>query len=415
MKIGWAGILLSLVIVAAGCSPSEEPSKSAGVSSRPRRPFVPRPSPPLPLPPASPVPLPDPPGTVSVGITAWNIERFDGAGEGDETFPRRTGEHLKSMARVLLGTSPAVIGLEEIDAFSEFTSVAPVDQIVAALNEEASGGGGEKPWQGFAGQIPGLPQRLALLWNRALVEPIAIRELSELRVGYTKAKRYPVTELRFPRIPLAGRFRLKAAPAFDFTVVVMHLKATDLGFENGLDENDIRRRGEVEDFLFKWALRPEAQGDLRDEEMAVMGDLNETAENLVYLLDQYGTTLESRGLLALTKDDLRDEKAVFFFADGEFSAPAQYTFIGNAEKGEKNSSGMVYWRDTIWSDRRSFIDHILLSRALAPRLAGPARPVYFDRWYPVAEYVHFSDHRPITIRLVVPVDYRSPSAAAPAS
>jgi endonuclease/exonuclease/phosphatase family metal-dependent hydrolase len=312
------------------------------------------------------------------------------------------------MARILLSTSPAVIGLEEIDAFSEFTEAAPIDLIVAALNEEATGGAGEGPWQGFSGQIPGLPQRLALAWNGRIVDKIALRELSELRVGYTKEKRYPAAELRFPRIPLAGRFRLKEIPAFDFTVVVMHLKAIDLGFENGLDENDIRRRGELEDFLFKWALQPEAQGDLRDEEMAVMGDLNETAENLVYLLDQYGSTTASRGLLALTAKDLAEEKAVFFFADGEFSAPAQYTYMGNSEKGEKNSSGMVFWRDTVWSDRRSFIDHILLSRALAPRLVGPARPVYFDRWYPVSEHVRFSDHRPITVRLSVPRDYAGP-------
>ncbi|MCX6349302.1 MAG: hypothetical protein NTV79_07375 [Candidatus Aureabacteria bacterium] len=409
MRTGWAVALLALAVCAGGCSPSSPPSPRGGAPSPTRAPFRPRATPPIPLPPASPIPLPTVPGTLSLGITAWNIEGFDGAGDEDTTFPTRSDEDLKAMAKILLDTRPAVIGLEEINSFSEYTETPPFSRILAALNQAQQERGGGGTWKGFVGQIGGSEPRVALAWDEAIVEPIAVRELSDLRVGYTSREEFPITQLRFPRIPLAGRFRLKKVPAFDFTAIVLHLKAFGAGMEEGLDENDIRRRGELEDLLFKWALKPSVQGDLRDSEIVIMGDLNDSSENLVLLLDEHGSSLESRGLLVLNPKELENPRAAFFFADGGLQVPAYYTYMGNAEKGEKSYSGILNRRDMVWPDRKNFIDHILLSRDLAGRFRGEVGPVYFDRWYPVSEHIHFSDHRPLAARISIPDDYIAPS------
>ncbi len=348
-----------------------------------------------------------PPGCVSLGLTTWNIERFDGAGEKDTTFPTRNAEQLAWLARILLDTNSGIIVLEEIAETSEFSPVAPLLQLVEELDrqEAARSGkpGGDGSWQGFIGSSPGFPSKVALVWNRDEVEVEALGELAELRVGYTDdGVRVPADALRFPRVPVAGRFRLKRAPWFDLTVVGVHLKAMNGGFEDELDVEDRRRLGELSDLFGDWVLQTGAVGPLADPDLAVLGDFNEQASNLVRLMEEHASDPRLRNLLFLYPDAVPASGPGFFFADAAALGPDDYSFQGNAEKGQPGRDG-PYPEDTVWPSSGYVIDHVLLSSALARYWDGSASIEYFDKELPLHDLVRMSDHRPVTVRLVVPL------------
>lgn len=357
-----------------------------------------------------PSPPPEPePNFILLGIATWNIERFDGAGQGDNTPPTRSEKQLRMIARILLDTGAAIIGLQEIAPLSEFLEVSPFEQIINALNEQEAERRGQETtapvWRGVIGRIEGVPQRVALIWNEEVVEVLATTELEELRVGYSGVRGFLEEEdLRFPRIPLVGRFRLRQKPDFDLMVIVLHLKAWGLGFDQTLDSNDLRRRGELEDLLFKWVLNPQAQGEFKDRDIVILGDLNETSQDLVRLLDEFGSRPESKGMFALYPDTLSKRKLSFLFTDGLFTSPGDYTYMGNREKGEVNYRGEIYDRDMVSDKYKYILDHILISKHLVKNWDGNCRIHYFENQYGLEDHVHLSDHRPVSIKLLVPVD-----------
>ena len=352
-------------------------------------------------------PRPGPtPAYIELGLATWNIENFDGAGPEDNTVPTRSERNLRQIASILLQTRADIIGLEEIYRKSPFQDTAPPRLIVDAMNkleEEKSGMKLSFPvWKWVMGETEGKPNNDAFLWNDSKVELLGFRELADLRVGYTKV-RIPAEELRFPRIPLAARFRLREAPGFDLQVIVLHLKASGSGFGPKLDRNDKRRRGELESLYFDWIAQTEAQGELRDEDMVILGDLNETNRNLVDLLDEFGTRPESKGILTLSPDRLPSDRPGFLFADAVLFDHWDYSFMGNAQRGEVSRyNGNIYAGDTVSEDWAKLIDHILISPSLVKKWDGQCYIEYFERDYPVHDHVHFSDHRPVTIFLRIP-------------
>ena len=353
------------------------------------------------------VPAPTPPlvpGRVSLGLTTWNLERFDGAGKGDETFPTRTSEQLSWMARILLDTHPDIIALQEISPRSPFSSRTPLEQLVAEMNAQASPG---DEWKGWGSADPGaerLGGTVCLLWNSRTVERVAFAELTGLRVGYREGVRVPLEDLRFPRIPPAARFRSRRARDFDLTVIGVHLKASGGGFEDSLDANDIRRRGELEDLLGEWVLRPDRQGKLGDKDVVILGDFNERAVYLVRLLDQFGTRDDTRERLVRYPDALDPDRQSFLFAGDLTRSRKDYTWRGNAEagqeKGWKGKEG-IFEEDVTWARYTNVIDHVLISGSLVPLWDGEAPITYFEESFPLSEHVHFSDHRPVSVRFLL--------------
>jgi len=360
--------------------------------------------------PADDKPPPEPassPESLRLGLATWNIEGFDGAGPKDDTPPTRSRRHLEMIARILLDTGAAVIGLQEINSVSEFSDVPPLEQILRALNKaEREGRKKSSPdpvWKGRVGEIEGVQQRVALLWNNETVEALGVKELQELRVGYREMEESPeLADLRFPRIPLVGRFRLRRLPDFDFNVIVLHLKAMRAGFDRELDVNDARRLGELEDLLFKWVLNPAAQGEWADRDIIILGDLNESGRNLVRLLDEFGTRPESGGILTLYPDALARGRTGFLLTGAGLRPPGDYTYQGNREKGEIDYRGKIYQEDTVFKQYRNVIDHILISTPLAGKWDGNCRIVYFEEKHGRADHVHLSDHRPVVISLFIP-------------
>ena len=392
-------ILVAGLVALIGCASPKSPSSSGSQLIR-KVPAAPSPAPQLSL---RPVPTP---AYVELGLATWNIENFDGAGEGDTTIPTRSEQNLQQIASILLKTRAAIIGLEEIYQKSPFTDIPPTQRIVDALNkleEERSGKKLTRPvWKWVMGETEGIPNNDAFLWNNEKVELLEYRELKELRVGYTKV-RIPAEELRFPRIPLAARFRLRKVPDFDLLVIVLHLKARGSGFGPKLDTNDKRRRGEMENLYFKWIVKPELQGNLKDEDMVILGDLNETNRNLVDLLNEFGTRPESKGILTLSPDKLPTGRPGFLFTDADLSDHWDYSFMGNAQRGEVSRyNGNINNGDKVSEDWAKLIDHILISPSLVDNWDGECYIDYFERDYCIHDHVHFSDHRPMTIYLRVP-------------
>ena len=341
------------------------------------------------------VPPHDRPYLVEIGLASWNIERFDAAGPGDRTFPCRTKRHLGMMADILLGTGADVVGLEEMVPRRLATAPSSLDQIVAEMNRRS----GARTWKGTGESAHGGPIYTAILWNTARVDLVGkVTELTRLKRGYGFGA--PIRsrdELRFARAPLAARFRVKEAPEYDFTVIVLHMKAGSTGLRGGLDENDKRRRGEWEDLLRKWVLKPVAQGDLRDDDLVVMGDMNERAGVIVELLDRYGTAPDVKGRLILDASDFADPAATLLFASASLDSPPDYTFRYNEEKGQNGRD------EDYMGSSRNFLDHILISRSLLDRWDGKFKIDYFENRYSLSDCVRFSDHRPVSIRLSFPL------------
>jgi len=194
---------------------------------------------------------------------------------------------------------------------------------------------------------------------------------------------------------------VRKAPANDFTVIVLHLKARSTGISGGLDGNDRRRRGELEALLRQWLLKPESQGDLRDRDIIVLGDLNERSDVLVELLNTHGTGDDVCGRLILDPSDFSDSGAYLLFTSAALSFPRHFTFEANAEKGQRRRGGRSSENDYL-SGYRNFIDHILISRSLLPAWNGEYDIEYFELRYPLSDHVRISDHRPVSIRLRFP-------------
>jgi endonuclease/exonuclease/phosphatase family metal-dependent hydrolase len=334
-------------------------------------------------------PSPTPPPRAGVVIASWNIEGFDAPGPEDLTFPTRGLRHLAGMAEIIRETGADVIGLEEV------TGTRSLGDLVSALNQ-----GGWGNWTGAAGRTSPRQSHVALLWRTDTLEIIGeVAELSDLPYGYRAGQSVTSPDQRlFPRIPLAARFRARAAPGSDFTVVALHLKAGKTGIFGGLDSEDRRRRGEWETLIRRWVDRPEAQGALRSDRLVILGDMNEAAPVIVQLLDQHGTTEEVKGRLILDPSDFSDPRASLLFASAAREFPRDFTFQGNTEKGENGAAA-----DSLW-DYKNFIDHILISRSLLDAWDGEFAIEYFELDHPLSDHVHFSDHRPVGIRLRFPAE-----------
>lgn len=392
-------VFLAGLTALAGCASPKSPSSSGGQLIREVSP-APGPASQLSLHPGP------TPAYVELGLATWNIENFDGAGEEDTTIPTRSERNLRQIAAILLKTRAAIIGLEEIYQKSAFQDTPPVQRIADAMNKLEEERAGKRltreGWKYVMGETEGIPNNDAFLWNDEKVELLSFRELKELRVGYTKI-RIPAEDLRFPRIPLAARFRLREVPDFDLTVVVLHLKARGSGFGPKLDQNDIRRRGELENLYFNWIAQTDLPEKLKDSDMVIMGDLNETNRNLVDLLNEFGTREESKGILTLSPEKLPADRPGFLFTDAGLSDHWEYSFMGNAQRGQvSHYNGNIYSGDTISEDWAKLIDHILISSSLVEKWDGECYIDYFERDYCVHDHVHFSDHRPMTIFLRVP-------------
>jgi endonuclease/exonuclease/phosphatase family metal-dependent hydrolase len=348
-----------------------------------------------------------------IGIASWNIERFDAVGPDDETFPRRSQRHLEMIAGTILETGTDVIGLQEIVPPRSASARSSLDQLIAELNKQEKvkkGTPGPLPiWTGQGGKEHVGDIYTAIVWNTRTLELLGkVTELTQLRRGYgSQSKAGSKEELRFPRIPLVARFRVRAAPENDFMVIVLHLKASSTGLYGGLDSNDIRRRGELEALLGDWLLKPHVQGELRDEDVIVLGDFNERNSVLVELLDKYGTRDDTRGRLILDASDFCDPRARFLFTSAASDSSMNYTFRHNSEKGERGRE------DDRMSYYRNFLDHILISRSLLDYWDGNYWISYFEGYYPLKDHVHLSDHRPVNIFLRFPIKVTDPFLHAP--
>ena len=340
------------------------------------------------------------PGVVEVGVASWNIELFDEAGPGDTSFPTRSRRHLEMIAETIRRTGADVIGLQEV------IGERPLDQLLAALNRPEKKTGGDEGltavWRGAAGTTRPDEIHCALVWNEASLELIGgVTELEDLSWGHREGEKVASKDLlRFHRIPLAARFRVSASPSHDFTVIVIHLKSMDQGIDGYLDSNDRRRRGELEDFIRLWLLKPQAQEGLKDEDVIVLGDLNERAHFLLQLLDEYGTAPDMRGRFILDPSGFSDPRALLLFADGLLEFPENYTYRGSIEKGQ--GWGEYSAEEDALTDYTNFLDHILISRSIAGNWDGEYTIDYFERRYPLEEHIHLSDHRPVSIRLRFP-------------
>lgn len=351
-------------------------------------------------PPAAVTPLPATDRGIEVGVASWNIELFDEAGPVDKSFPTRSRRHLEMIAETILGTGADVIGLQEV------IGGRSLDQLISELNrmdkKKERRESRTAVWRGVAGKTRPEQIHSAILWKETILELIGeVTELEELSWGHREGEGVASRDLlRFHRIPLAARFRVRAAPACDFTVIVIHLKSMDQGIDGYLDSNDRRRRGELEDFIRLWLLKPAAQGSLKDEDVIVLGDMNEKPLFLVQLLDEYGTAPDVRGRFILDPSGFSNPRALLLFADGFLEFPENYTYRGSIEKGQE--WGEYSANEDALTDYTNFLDHILLSRSLASRWDGEYMIDYFESRYPLEDHVHLSDHRPVSIRLRFP-------------
>jgi endonuclease/exonuclease/phosphatase family metal-dependent hydrolase len=345
---------------------------------------------------------------VDIGIASWNIELFDTVGPNDQTFPKREQRHLTMMAETLLGTGADVIGLQEIMPPRSDSEPCSLDLLVSEMNRlEKTKQSGAKPqaiWKGKAGKITSKYKypSVALMWNTKTLELLGkVTELTQLKRGYGFGK--PTTsreELRFPRAPLVARFRVRSAPANDFVVIVLHLKAKTAGLDGGLDTNDIRRRGEWESLLREWLMKPEAQGPFKDEDIIVMGDLNESNSVIIELLDKYGTGDDVRNRMVRDVAGFDNPRALLLFTSGKKEFP-YFTYQWNGEKGEHGMRGELPMDILSWKTK--FLDHILISRSLVDNWDKEFTIDYFEKRYPFRDHIRLSDHRPVSIRLRFPL------------
>jgi hypothetical protein len=342
------------------------------------------------------------PPPVEIAVASWNIEQFDAAGPDDKTFPTRSTRHIEMIAETILRTGADVIGLQEIMGPEREGDPYALVQLVAEMNRLDAARGRPASWKGWPTKPPRHFSHIAIAWNDRALELLGrVTLLWPLHSGYEKKGGASSKEkLRFPRIPLAARFRVRAAPENSFTMVVLHLKAGTTGLRGGLDTNDVRRRGEWEDLLRKWALDPGAQGELRDGNLVIAGDMNEKASVIVSLMDEFGTGDDVKGRLVLDPSDFSDPAATLLFTSGGLKAPRDYTFQGNSEKGEEDGEGKRP-ADELW-DRKKFMDQILISRGLADAWDGEYRIEYFEKAYPLSDQIRLSDHRPVCIKLHFP-------------
>ncbi|MDP8247519.1 MAG: hypothetical protein P9M00_05230 [Candidatus Tritonobacter lacicola] len=348
---------------------------------------------------------------VYIGITSWNIEIFDAVGPDDHTFPKRDHRHLEMIAQTILGAGTDVIGIQEMIPPRSASAPSSMDQLLSELNrlENKRNEIKDPPeiWKGKAGKssimgkstIGGI--HTALIWNTKTLELLGkVTELTQLKRGYGFGK--PTSskeELRFPRTPLAARFRVRSAPANDFVVIVLHLKAQTSGIDGGLDSNDIRRRGEWEDLLRNWIMKPEVQGSLKDSDIIVMGDINESSSVIIELLDKHSIDDDVRNRLIRNAADFSDPRALLLFASGTKEFP-YFTYQWNAEKGEPKYYAKLKSNFLNWDTK--FLDHILISRSLIDNWDEKFRIDYFEKRYPLEDHIRLSDHRPVSIRLRFP-------------
>jgi endonuclease/exonuclease/phosphatase family metal-dependent hydrolase len=341
------------------------------------------------------------PRDVEIGVGAWNIELFDAAGPGDTTAPTRSMRHLRMIAEVILETKADLMGLEEVRGPRRKEGPYALEQLVNELNalerERWKGSGAAPVWRGASARPPSGEIHVALIWNTSTLEQIgrAVTLTSLSRSFGNGDEVSSKADVRFPRTPLSARFRIRAAPDNEFTVIVLHLKAKSTGIDKGLDSNDIRRRGELEDLLRKWLLDPGKREAAKN--LIILGDMNEESSVLVRLLDEYGTGDDVRGRLVLDPADFSNPKALMLFTSTALTFPKDFTYQGNAEKGQRSGSSVR--SDDYLSPHRKFIDHILISRALFDRWDGEYHIEYFETAYPLEDHIHLSDHRPVSIRL----------------
>jgi hypothetical protein len=342
---------------------------------------------------------------VEIGITSWNIERFDAVGPDDHTFPKRDQRHLQMIAETLLRTGADLIGLQEVISPRSDSAPYSFNQLLSELNRLDSKRNKIKDqqdiWEGKAGKPSMGGIHSALIWNTKTLELLGkVTELTQLKRGYGFGK--PTSskeELRFPRAPLVGRFRVRASPANDFVAIVLHLKAETSGLRGGLDTNDIRRRGEWEELLRTWLMKSGVQGALKDSDIIVMGDMNEDSSVIIELLDTYGTGGDVRNRLIRDASGFSDPRALLLFTSGTKEFP-YFTFKWNGEKGEFGKYGELP-RDMLYWDTK-FLDHILISRSLVDNWDEDFRIDYFEKRYPLKDHIRLSDHRPVSISLRFP-------------
>lgn len=250
--------------------------------------------------------------TGSVSVVTWNLENFP-----------LTDTTRDKVAGVLSSWEPDVVAVQEIADPDAFMGLAwQTQDYEAVLNDD-----------------PGGYQRVGLLYNRSRVQ---ISQVETLFFGDFNA---------FPRPPLKASVRVvpSGVPSFDFTLVVVHLKAM-------MDEESEERRRVACAKLDTWIRQQLAQSAEKD--IIVAGDFNDVL------------------------DDPTEDNVFLPFLD----APSTYQFLTQPLSESGQYSYIPY---------QVLIDHILVTTdALDEYGAGITEILPLENYVP--GYAHtVSDHRPV--------------------
>jgi len=311
-------VALSFVLV-SGCSLSRPASP---VSASPRAADAGPIAPPLGAPDASAPPLDPPeappsPGVTEFTVATWNIEQFPGAGSTIET-----------VRDVVLAEDFDLVGVQEItdpEAFVALADMLPDHEMFFSYDDWAF-------------------TRVGMLYRADRVQVSDVERL------------FSRESWAFPRDPLSAVITVLGADgsaAFDFTFVVVHLKAQ-------VDEESRLRRVAAIEQLEAW-VRERA---LIDPDVIVAGDFNDE----------------------LTDDAPRNVFGPFL------GAPDRYRFLTLESERTGDFSYIPF---------RAMIDHVLVTAdALDEYGAGTTEALDLERTVP--GYLHtVSDHRPVVSRFLI--------------
>jgi hypothetical protein len=210
--------------------------------------------------------LPPPTATGDLRFAAFNIRNFpldERADDPELGFSRRT--NICDLEEVLAGLDAQVLGFAEICDTRRFPPIlrrSSGDRPMKIRFSQDGGRGG---------------QHLAIAWDGSAFEPVG--EPVELTEVVVKPGLRPA---------LAIRLRSIAAPAFDFTVVQVHL-------DSGLDDYDSRLRQlrALAAWLRSWVART------GDPDVVVLGDFNTMGSRELgpdHELEQVDGILDGAGL-----------------------------------------------------------------------------------------------------------------------
>lgn len=275
------------------------------------------------LPPSQQIETPAFGSEATLEIASWNIEMFPKSGQ-------QTIESVKELIRDLDIDLFAIQEITDEDAFAELLDSLP--DYDGRLGTGASD---------FA------------LWPAVIYKKDLVTVLDE---GYL----FTNDSYHHPRAPYRLHLRAeKGGQSFDFTLLVLHLKAS------GGAENEARRREAIRDL--ENYVEAQVQNPANDPDFIIAGDWND-------LLNDPASTNVFEPFLSDTAD--------YRFLTAPFAgSTSEFTYIG----GTFNS----------------LIDHIMITRPIGQLYPGIATQVLkIDQSYPQYE-ARVSDHRPVAARIAV--------------